>query len=102
MICNRLGLLFLLLLSEPHPSRSKKIILVQVDVYLQSRDAGGVGRECGGAQVASQQGVQGRRHRGVGRFPVCLEILGEMFTGVLQLVFIQDDVKHFLLAAEDT
>lgn len=102
MICNRLGLLFLLLLSEPHPSRSKKIILAQVDVYLQSRDAGGVGRECGGAQVASQQGVQGCRHRGVGRFPVCLEILGEMLTGVLQLVFIQDDVKHFLLAAEDT
>ena len=69
-------------------------------MYLQSRDAGGVRREGRGAQVASQQGVQGRRHRGMGRFPVGLEVFSEMLAGVLQLVLVQDDVEHFLLAAD--
>jgi len=65
-------------------------------VYLQARDGGGVGREGGGAQ----QGVQGRRHGGVGRLPVGLEVFGEMLAGVLQLVLVQDDVEHFLRAAD--
>lgn len=68
--------------------------------YLQARDAGGVRSERGGAQVPTHQRVEGRCHRGVGGFPVGLEVFGKVFAGVLQLVLIQDDVKHFLSAAE--
>lgn len=69
-------------------------------MYLQTRDTGGVRSERGGAQVPTHQRVEGRRHRGVGGFPIGLEVFGEVFAGVLQLVLIQDDVEHFLSAAD--
>lgn len=36
----------------------------------------------------------------MGCLPVGLEVFGEMLAGVLQLVLVQDDVKHFLSAGK--
>lgn len=36
----------------------------------------------------------------MGRFPVGLEVFSKVLAGVLQLVFVQDDVKHFLFLAD--
>lgn len=70
--------------------------------YLQSGDAGGEGGQSRGAQVPAQQGVEGRGQGGVGRLPVRLQILCQVLAGVLQLVLVQDDVKHLLMTDRQT
>lgn len=59
-------------------------------------DGGGIRGERGGAQVAAQQGVERRAERGVCGPPVRLQVLGQVFARVFQLVLVQDDIEHLL------
>lgn len=59
-------------------------------------DRSGIRGECSRAQVASQQRVEWRAEWRACCPPVSLQVLGQVFTRILQLVLIQDDVKHLL------
>lgn len=64
--------------------------------YLQARDGGGVRGQRGRGQVPAQQGRHGRGAGRVRGSPVGFQVLGQVLTGVLQLVLVQDHVKHVL------
>lgn len=65
-------------------------------LYLQVGDGlGGGGQGCRG-HGAVQQRVGGVAARRVRCLPVGLQVVSQVFTRVLQLVLIQDDVKQFL------
>lgn len=57
---------------------------------------GGIRRERRGAQVASQQGVERCAKWSVCSAPVRLQVFCQMFAGVLELVLIQNYIKHLL------
>lgn len=63
---------------------------------LQARDGRGVRGEGRGAEISSQQRVEWSAARGVCGLPVRLQILGQVLTRILQLILIQNDVKHLL------
>lgn len=58
---------------------------------LQAGDGGGRRH-----QTLIQQGVEGGVARKVGGAPVDLHVFRQVLAGVLQLVFIQNDIKHIL------
>ena len=70
-----------------HEERSHQV------AHLHGR---GVGREGGGAQVAAEQGVERCAQGGVRGAPVGLQVFRQVLTRVLQLVLVQNDVKHLL------
>jgi hypothetical protein len=56
----------------------------------------GVRREGSGSQVAAQQRVERGAQGGVCCPPVGFQVLCQVITCILQLILIQNDVKHFL------
>lgn len=63
---------------------------------LQARDGGGIRSKGRGAKVPPQQRVEWSAAGGVCSLPVRLQILGQVLTRILQLILIQNDVKHLL------
>lgn len=63
--------------------------------YLHAGDQRWPGGQGGGGQ-RGQQWVGGVAAGGVGAFPVGLQVIGHVLTCILQLVLVQDDVKHLL------
>lgn len=65
-------------------------------LYLQVGDGLGGGGQGRRGHGAVQQRVGGVAAWRVCRLPVGLQVIGQVFTRVLQLVLVQDDVKQFL------
>ena len=77
-----------------------KIVSMCRLVYLYTRYGSGVWGEGSGAQVTSQQRVEGCAEGGVGGTPIGLKVLCQVLACILQLVIIQDDVKHLLIGRD--
>lgn len=83
---------------------SQLIATVQIVTLSQSQkvsnwahlNGSGIWGQCSRAQVASQQRVEWRAEWRACCPPVSLQVLSQVFTCILQLVLIQNDVKHLL------
>lgn len=65
-------------------------------LYLKVGDRLGGGGQGGGRHGAVEKGVGGIAAGRVGGFPVGLQVVSQVLTGILQLVLIQYDVKELL------